>query len=156
MLNKRRRQNRRPFESNMQSQNSTEYSGEYLAPDVAEIARQRGGQHNDPQNRPKVQSTMTRSIARRLLPACIVAPAALWWVLSFGQAHGWYDLEGCFLLFVYSVTTIFGLIVCLNLKRLAKMDAERLHAEEQTKLARDAAEAANRFKSAFFANISHE
>src|SRR5262249_50712639 len=47
-------------------------------------------------------------------------------------------------------------IVMLNLKRLSRMDAERAAAEEQMKIAKEAAEAANRFKSAFFANISHE
>src|SRR5258708_36770752 len=36
------------------------------------------------------------------------------------------------------------------------MDAQRAQTQEQLKRAKDVAEAANRFKSAFFANISHE
>jgi signal transduction histidine kinase/CheY-like chemotaxis protein len=138
----------------MHSQNQNAYSGDYLGPDISELARRRS-QQGDALNSAG-HSAMTRALARGLLPACLAAPALLWWALYFGQGQGWYDLEGCFLLFVFSVTTIFGLIVCLNLKRLARLDAERQRAEEQTKLARDAAEAANRFKSAFFANISHE
>jgi signal transduction histidine kinase/CheY-like chemotaxis protein len=137
---------------------------DYLAPDISELTLQRGGHAlrcggagNDPLNKSKpAQDQMTRAVARRLLPPCIVAPALLWWVLIFGVHRGWYDLETCCILFVYSVTVVFGLIVCLNLKRLARMDAQRAQALDELKLAKDAAEAANRFKSAFFANISHE
>jgi signal transduction histidine kinase/CheY-like chemotaxis protein len=130
---------------------------DYLAPDISELAHQRGGAINDPLNAPAgAQNEMTRAVAKRLLPASIVAPALVWWVLIFGVHRGWYQLETCFILFVYSVTVVFGLIVCVNLRRLSRMDAERARAEEQLKVARDAAETANRFKSMFFANISHE
>ncbi|MGD0389786.1 MAG: ATP-binding protein [Tepidisphaeraceae bacterium] len=137
---------------------------DYLAPDISEMAQQRGGlaprcgEAGDvplKQSEP-AQNQMTRAVARRLLPSCVVVPALLWWVLIFGVHRGWYDLETCFILFVYSVTVVFGLIVCLNLRRLSRMDAQRAQALEQLKLAKDAAEAANRFKSMFFANISHE
>jgi signal transduction histidine kinase/CheY-like chemotaxis protein len=137
---------------------------DYLAPDISELTQQRGahalrcgGAGNDPLNKSKpAQDQMTRVVARRLLPSCIVVPALLWWILIFGVHRGWYDLETCFVLFVYSVTVVFGLIVCLNLRRLSRMDAQRAQALEQLKLAKEAAEAANRFKSMFFANISHE
>jgi signal transduction histidine kinase/CheY-like chemotaxis protein len=139
-------------------------TSDYLAPDISELALQRGGlglrrggAANDPSDRPKAeQGQMTRVVARRLLPACVVVPALLWWVLIFGVYRGWYDLETCFILFVYSVTVVFGLIVCLNLRKLSRMDAQRAQAQEQLKLAKEAAESANRFKSMFFANISHE
>ena len=36
----------------MESQNQT-YSGDYLAPDIAESARERGGGYNDPSAKPK-------------------------------------------------------------------------------------------------------
>jgi signal transduction histidine kinase/DNA-binding response OmpR family regulator len=130
---------------------------DYLAPDISDLAMQRGGAANDPLNKPKgAQNQMTRAVARRLLPACVVVPALLWWILFAGVHLGWYQLETSFILFVYSVTVVFGLIVCLNLKRLSRMDAQRAQVQEQLKLAKDAAEAANRFKSMFFANISHE
>ena len=131
---------------------------DYLAPDISDLARQRGGASNDPLNRPKSgeQNQITRAVARRLLPACIVTPALRWWGLIFGVHRGWYDLETCFTLFVYSVTVVFGVIVCLNLKRLSRMDAEQADTRDKLKRAKETAEAANRFKSAFFANISHE
>jgi signal transduction histidine kinase/CheY-like chemotaxis protein len=130
---------------------------DYLAPNVSEMAQQRGGVGNDPAKDPNVaQNQMTRTVARRLLPACIVAPALLWWVLIFGVHREWYQLETCFILFVYSVTVVFGVIVCINLRKLSKMDAQRAQTQEQLRRAKEAAEAANRFKSMFFANISHE
>jgi signal transduction histidine kinase/CheY-like chemotaxis protein/HPt (histidine-containing phosphotransfer) domain-containing protein len=131
---------------------------DYLAPDISELAQQRGGGGGfDPLDKSKgAQNQMTRAVARRLLPACVVAPALLWWVLFFGVHRGLYKMETCFVLFVYSVTVVFGVIVCLNLRRLSRMDVERTQAQEQLKRARDTAEAANRFKSMFFANISHE
>jgi signal transduction histidine kinase/DNA-binding response OmpR family regulator len=133
---------------------------DYLAPSISELASQRGGPAYDPKNRAKLaqnqQNQMTRAVAKRLLPACIVAPTLLWWLLIFGVHRHWYQLETCFVLFVYSVTLAFGVIVIFNLKRLSQMDAERARAEAQMKLARDAAESANRFRTAFFANISHE
>src|SRR5262245_14049602 len=106
---------------------------DYLAPDVKELARQRGGQGNDPlkRNNSGQENVMTRAFARRLLPACFAAPGLLWWVLYFGQTRGWYTLQTCFTLFVFSVTVVLGLIVCLNLRRLSKMESERIQTSEQ-------------------------
>lgn len=130
---------------------------DYLAPNVSEITHQRNSVIFDSAKASAaVKSQMTRMFARRLLPACIVVPAVLWWVLIAGVHLHLYQLETCFILFVYSVTVVFGLIVCLNLRKLSKMDAQQAKVQEQLKSARDAAEAANRFKSMFFANISHE
>ncbi|MGA3068409.1 MAG: ATP-binding protein [Tepidisphaeraceae bacterium] len=130
---------------------------DYLAPDVSEFAQQRGGAGLDPSNRPKAEhDPITRSITRRLLAACLVVPTFLWWTLLFGVHRNWYHLQTCFVLFVYSITAAFGLIVYFNLKRLSQVDAQRAQAQEQLKIAKEAAEAANRFKSMFFASISHE
>ncbi len=130
---------------------------DYLAPDISEMVRSGiAGNRTSLGGGKMPQSQMTRAVARHLLPSCIAVPPLLWWVLMFGLHRGWYELETSLILFVYSVTVVFGVIVCLNLRRLAKMDVERAVAEEQSKLAREAAETANRFKSAFFANISHE
>ncbi len=85
-------------------------ASDYLAPNIAELSMHRVNTVMDPLNMSKrPQSQMTRAIARRLLPACLVAPAVLWWVLFFGVHRGWYELETCFVLFVYSVTVAFGL-----------------------------------------------
>jgi signal transduction histidine kinase/CheY-like chemotaxis protein len=136
-------------------------AADYLAPNIAELAQQRGGGGDgiDPLAKSKGEgheNHMTRSVARRLLPACVVVPALVWGLLFLGVHLHWYALETAFVLFVFSVTVVFGVIVCLNLKRLSRLDVQRARAEEQLKTAKEAAEAANRFKSAFFANISHE
>jgi signal transduction histidine kinase/CheY-like chemotaxis protein len=131
-------------------------TADYLAPDISELARMRGGGANNPVLSGAADDDTTRVVATRLLRACAVAPAILWWVLFLGVYRGWYGIETCYTLFVYSITLAFAAIVCLNLRKLAKLDAQRTQAQEQMKLAKDAAEAANRFKSAFFANISHE
>jgi signal transduction histidine kinase/DNA-binding response OmpR family regulator len=137
--------------------NQNSPTSDYHAPGILELTRQHGRAGNDPLNESKGEKDqMTRAVARRLLPACVIAPALLWWVLTFGVHRGWYSLETCFISFVFSVTVVFGVIVCLNLKRLSRMNSERAAAQEQLELAKDAADAANRFKSAFFANISHE
>jgi signal transduction histidine kinase/DNA-binding NarL/FixJ family response regulator len=129
---------------------------DYLAPSASELA-QRTKAVGDPSTDFKgTKSEMARALARRLLPACVVTPALLWWLLIAGKHVGLYSLETCCILFVFSITAVFGLIICMNLKRLARMDAERAQAEAQLKRTKDAAEAANRFKSVFFANISHE
>jgi signal transduction histidine kinase/CheY-like chemotaxis protein len=130
---------------------------DYLAPEASQIAQQGASVRNELLNKfSAVQNQMTRAVAKRLIPACVVAPALLWWILDFGARHQWYQLQTCFTLFVILVTVVFALIVWVNLKKLSRMDAERSQAQEQLKLAKEAAEAANRFKSAFFANISHE
>jgi signal transduction histidine kinase/CheY-like chemotaxis protein len=129
---------------------------DYLAQNVSELAQQRGSAQGDPNAPAGPQNQITRTVAKRLLPACIVTPAILWWVLMFGVHRAWFPLETAFVLFVFSVTVVFGIIVCLNLRKMSKMEAERTRAEELLMRAKDAAENANRFKSAFFANISHE
>jgi len=130
---------------------------DYLAPDVSQLAQLGGGWRQHPMAKLKgAQGQMARAMARRLIPACIVAPALLWWILISGVHRGWYPLQMCFTLFVFLVSAVFGLIVWMNLKKLARMDAQRCQAQEQLRIAKENAETANRFKSAFFANISHE
>jgi signal transduction histidine kinase/CheY-like chemotaxis protein len=128
---------------------------DYLAQNVSELARQRGPVSGDP-NLSLAQNHITRTVARRLLPACVAAPASLWFVLMFCVHRAWFPIETAFILFVFSVTVVFGLIVCLNLRKMSRMESQRTRAEELLQRAKEAAENANRFKSAFFANISHE
>jgi signal transduction histidine kinase/CheY-like chemotaxis protein/HPt (histidine-containing phosphotransfer) domain-containing protein len=138
--------------------NQTTPSMDYLSQDITERSREQRDamRTGGPAPAKARKSGMTRTVARRLIPACIVTPALLWWILIFGVHRNLYALETCFILFVYSVTVVFGVIVCLNLRKLAKMDAEQVKSQEQLRQSKEAAEAANRFKSAFFANISHE
>jgi signal transduction histidine kinase/CheY-like chemotaxis protein len=137
--------------------NETSPKLDYLASDSSELTQQLRGMGKDFSHRViGGHDQMRRAVATRLLAACVVVPTLLWWVLIFGVHRRWYHLETCFVLFVYSITIVFGSIVWFNLKKLARMDAQRVQVQEQLKLAKEAAEAANRFKSAFFANISHE
>src|SRR5262245_61085469 len=137
----------------MDSQKENASSADYLAPGIGELRRRGGQRRNDSVRASRSASgNISQSVARRLLPACVVVPAVLWWALYVGQGKGWFDLETSLVLFVFSVAAVFGLIVCLDLKRLAKIDSQRAETEEQLKLAKESAEAANRFKSAFFAN----
>jgi signal transduction histidine kinase/CheY-like chemotaxis protein len=130
---------------------------DYLGPDIAEIAKLRGGGRIASAIKSGVaQNQLTRSLARRLLPACAIVPTLLWGALIFGVHRRWYHPETCLKLFVVAITVAFGLIVWLSLKKFSQADTDRSQALEQLKLAKDAAENANRFKSAFFANISHE
>jgi signal transduction histidine kinase/DNA-binding response OmpR family regulator len=122
---------------------------DYLAPSATEHATQRRGSI-------KFDKDSLSAVARQLLPACVVIPTLLWWALFVGISRGWYQWSSCFILFVYTVAAGFGAVVWINLKKLERMDAQRLQVQEQLKLTRDAAETANRFKSLFFANISHE
>jgi signal transduction histidine kinase/CheY-like chemotaxis protein len=129
---------------------------DYVAPDISELARQRGGVGNDPSRSKRTHDHTTRAVARQLLSACIVVPALLWLVSIFGVYRHWYRLETSSIMFVCSVTAAMGVIVWFNVMKLSRVDAQRAQVQEQLKLARDAAENANRFKSMFFANISHE
>jgi len=130
---------------------------DYLAPGVEQLGKLRGRAREILSSKfLGKQDQITRTVAKRLIPACIVAPVLLWCGLHFGVSRGWYDLEACFTLFVFSMAGAMGTIVWIHLKKLSRMDAERAAALEQSRVAREAAEAANRFKSAFFANISHE
>jgi signal transduction histidine kinase/DNA-binding response OmpR family regulator len=130
---------------------------DYLAPGVEQMGKLRGRAREILSSKfLGSQDRITRAVAKRLIPACIVAPVILWCGLRFGVRRGWYDLEMCFTLFVFSIAGAMGTIVWIHLRKLSRMDAERTAALEQSRVAREAAEAANRFKSAFFANISHE
>ena len=81
--------------------NQNSPTSDYHAPGILELTRQHGRAGNDPLNESKgVKDQMTRAVARRLLPACVIAPTLLWWVLTFGVHRGWYSLETCFISFV--------------------------------------------------------
>jgi len=130
---------------------------DYAASDISELAARQRAVGNDPAKPSRAEADpTTRAVARRLLSASIVVPAVLWLSMLIGVHFNWYGLATCSILFVCSVTAVFGVIVWFNVTKLSRMDAQRAQAQEQMKQAKDAAEAANRFKSMFFANISHE
>jgi signal transduction histidine kinase/CheY-like chemotaxis protein len=126
---------------------------DYAAPAISELSR-RNVAGNAATKRRAEQST--RAVARRLLSASIVVPGALWLLMIFGLRRQWYGLETCAHLFVCNVTVVLGAIVWFNVIKLSRLDEQRALAQEQLKLAKEAAESANRFKTMFFANISHE
>lgn len=130
---------------------------DYAASDISELARQqRAAGKRSSDRTAQAGDQTTRVVARRLLSACIVVPAVLWWTLSIGMYVHWYQLHTCALLFVCAVTAALGGIVWFNVTKLSRLDAQRAQAQEQLKSAKEAAENANRFKTMFFANISHE
>jgi signal transduction histidine kinase/CheY-like chemotaxis protein len=130
---------------------------DYLAPDIAEMTAFRSSvAPGAPSASSGPYDEMTRMVARHLLTACVAVPAGLWCVLILGVWLQLYGLGTCFTLFVFLVAAGFGSIVWMSLKKLSRTDEQRARVEEQLKAAKESAEAANRFRSAFFANISHE
>ena len=82
--------------------NDKTQASDYLAPGVSELSKQHrvgGGIDLNAVG----QDQITRQVAKRLLPACVVTPALLWWVLIFGVHRGWYDLDTCLI-----VVRLFG------------------------------------------------
>src|SRR5437016_4501783 len=96
---------------------------DYAASDVSELTRRFRGAGSERSARPRAAGDQTtRAVARRLLSACIVVPALLWWVLSIGMYLHWYQLQTCALLFVCSVTAALGVIVWFNVTKLSRLD----------------------------------
>ena len=88
-------------------------------------------------------------MARRLLPATILIPAAAGWLRWYAQAHGVVDEVMGISLFVLANIVVFSVFIWWNAASLNRTDAECQKAKE-------AALAASGAKSSFLANMSHE
>jgi PAS domain S-box-containing protein len=82
------------------------------------------------------------AMARRLLPAAILAPAILGWLRVEGQRLGFYDAEFGAALYTVTNMLVFAAIVCCNALSLFRTDSERTKAEQRLRRAHDELEAA--------------
>jgi len=64
-------------------------------------------------------------IARRLVPAAIVAPIVLGWLALEGQRAGWFDAEAGVSIFALSNIMVFGALIWANAESLHRTDMER-------------------------------
>ncbi len=71
------------------------------------------------------------AMARRLLPAAILAPVVLGWLRLQGERAGWYEFEFGLALFALSNVAVFIFLIGWNARVLARLDVERLGALER-------------------------
>lgn len=76
-------------------------------------------------------------MAKRLLPAAILVPAALGWLRMEGQRHGLYDPEFGVALFTVANMFVFAALIYWNAGLLFRADAERMKAEARVRDAND-------------------
>lgn len=88
-------------------------------------------------------------MARRLLPAAILIPTTIGWLLWWAQQQGWFDPVMGLSLFVLTNVVAFGALIWWSAASLNRTDAALQRALIE-------AEASSRSKSEFLANMSHE
>jgi signal transduction histidine kinase/ActR/RegA family two-component response regulator len=70
-------------------------------------------------------------IARRLVPAAILAPVVLGWLRLEGQRAGWFDTEAGVSLFAVSNIIVFGALIWATADSLHRADIERRTAQRR-------------------------
>jgi PAS domain S-box-containing protein len=75
--------------------------------------------------------TLGGSVARRLIPAALLAPVLLGWCRLQGERLGWYGTEAGISLFGLSNMLLFGVLVWLSAQRLHRSDIQRRQAHAE-------------------------
>lgn len=94
--------------------------------------------------------------ARRLAPAAILIPVAVGWVLLALRRAGWVGDTTGVALFVVTVFGLYLLLLIRSARAVDRLDREREALLEESRRAREDAEAANRAKMQFLTSMSHE
>ena len=69
--------------------------------------------------------------ARRILPATIAIPIGLGWLRLQGERHGWYDPRVGPPMLIVGTMILLSIVVWLNARMIAKVDAKRQDFEEE-------------------------
>jgi PAS domain S-box-containing protein len=72
-------------------------------------------------------------MARRLLPAALLLPGFLGWLLTLGEQIGWYDVLMNRALLVTAIVAAFTVLIWANVERLDGVEAERTRAAYELK-----------------------
>jgi signal transduction histidine kinase len=94
--------------------------------------------------------------SRRLAPAAILVPVAVGWLLLAFRRAGWVDDSVGIALFVVTVFGLYLLLLIRSARAVDRLDREREELLEESRRAREDAEAANRAKMQFLTSMSHE
>jgi PAS domain S-box-containing protein len=70
-------------------------------------------------------------MGRRLLPAAILIPPLVGWLLTRGQQAGWYEPEFGSALLVGSIALVFAALIWRSVARINRVDAERMQAARE-------------------------
>jgi signal transduction histidine kinase len=94
--------------------------------------------------------------SRRLAPAAVLVPVAVGWLLLAFRRAGWVDDSVGIALFVVTVFGLYLLLLIRSARAVERLDREREALLEESRRAREDAEAANRAKMQFLTSMSHE
>jgi PAS domain S-box-containing protein len=78
--------------------------------------------------------------ARRILPATIAIPIGLGWLRLQGERHGWYDPRVGPPVLIVGTMILLSIVVWLNARMIARVDARRQDFEEELRRANESLE----------------